>query len=160
MWVLIRAITYASVFIGFLLVFLPTRVLSWSGIREPTVFGIWQIAGTIVATLGAAIAVWCILTFVFVGKGTPAPFDPPRRLVIRGPYRMVRNPMYLGAAISLAGAALFYRSILLLAYAALFGLITHLFVVFYEEPVLRRTFGGDYDAYCRGVGRWWPRWWL
>ncbi len=157
MWVLIRAVTYATFFIGFLLVFVPVRLLVWSGVREPTVFGIWQIAGTIIAAAGAAMMTSCILTFVFVGKGTPAPFDPPRRLVIRGPYRLVRNPMYLGAAISLAGAAVFYKSIPLVAYAAVFVLITHLFVLFYEEPALRRTFGGDYDSYCRRVGRWWPR---
>ncbi len=66
--------------------------------------------------------------------GTPAPFDPPRQLVVAGPYRMVRNPMYLGAALALAGAALFYRSWALLLYCAAFLLITHLFVVGYENP--------------------------
>jgi protein-S-isoprenylcysteine O-methyltransferase Ste14 len=65
--------------------------------------------------------------------------------------------MYLGAAISLAGAAVFYQSIPLVTYAAVFVLITHLFVLVYEEPALRRAFGGDYDSYCRRVGRWWPR---
>jgi protein-S-isoprenylcysteine O-methyltransferase Ste14 len=103
------------------------------------------------------LALWCIFTFVFVGKGTPAPFDPPRRLVIQGPYRWVRNPMYIGAALALAGAALFYQSLGLLGYAGLFLLITHLFVVTYEEPTLRRTFGKDYETYCGQAGRWWPR---
>ena len=103
------------------------------------------------------LALACILTFVFVGKGTPAPFDPPRRLVIQGPYRFVRNPMYLGAGFALAGAALFYQSIPLLGYAGLFILITHLFVVLYEEPALQRIFDGDYEAYRRRVGRWWPQ---
>ena len=106
---------------------------------------------------GGALALWCILTFTVVGRGTPAPFDPPRALVVRGPYRYVRNPMYLGAALALCGAALFYRSIPLFAYAALFLLVTHAFVVWYEEPTLARLFGADYDAYRARVGRWLPR---
>ena len=157
MWVLIRAVTYATLFVGVVLVFLPSRVLSWSGITPIPVIGVWQVFGMMVAGLGAAIALWCILTFVFLGKGTPAPFDPPRRLVVRGPYGIVRNPMYVGASLALAGAALVYKSIPLLSYAALLGLITHVFVVFYEEPTLRRTFGNDYEAYCGRVGRWWPK---
>ena len=70
---------------------------------------------------------------------------------------MVRNPMYLGAALALAGAALFYPSLALLAYAGLFLLATHLFVIWYEEPTLKRTFRGEYEAYCRRVRRWLPR---
>jgi protein-S-isoprenylcysteine O-methyltransferase Ste14 len=100
---------------------------------------------------------WCILTFALVGKGTPAPFDPPRRLVIAGPYRYLRNPMYLGAVLALSGAALFYRSIALLGYAVLFLIITHLFVVSYEEPTLTRVFGQQYHAYRAAVRRWVPR---
>jgi protein-S-isoprenylcysteine O-methyltransferase Ste14 len=157
MWILIRAVTYASLFVGFLLVFLPARLLAWSGITPVPMMGVRQVFGMLVTSVGAAIALSCILTFVFVGKGTAAPFDPPRRLVVRGPYRFVRNPMYVGAILALAGAALLYKSIPLLAYAALFGLIMHVLVVFYEEPTLRRTFGNDYVAYCGHVGRWWPK---
>jgi len=94
---------------------------------------------------------------VWVGRGTPAPFDPPRRLVIRGPYRFVRNPMYVGAGLALAGAALFYESLPLLAYGGVFLLACHLFVLSYEEPTLKRTFGPDYEAYCHHVNRWRPR---
>ena len=157
MFVLIRALTYATLFIGLVLIFLPSRVLSVSGITQPAATGLWQIAGMFFGVVGAALALACIFTFVFVGKGTPAPFDPPRRLVTQGPYRWVRNPMYIGAAFALSGAALYYRSLALLAYAGVFLLITHLFVVAYEEPTLRRTFGKDYEAYCQQAGRWWPR---
>ncbi|MGH7699850.1 MAG: methyltransferase family protein [Gemmatimonadales bacterium] len=156
MIVLVRAITYAAVFVAVVLVFVPARVLSWSGIERPARLGVPEVAGIAVVAAGAALVLWCVLTFAFVGRGTPAPFDPPRRLVVRGPYRFVRNPMYIGAGLALAGAALFYRSPSLLAYAALFWLVTHLFVVWYEEPVLRRTFGDAYDVYCRAVRRWWP----
>ena len=157
MFVLARAATYAALFIGLLLIVLPSRFLSATGIVRPAAIGAPQVAGAILGAAGAALAVACIVTFAVIGKGTPAPFDPPRRLVNRGPYRVVRNPMYIGAGLALAGAALFYRSMSLFGYAALFLSITHLFVVVYEEPTLRQTFGDDYAAYCRTTGRWWPK---
>ena len=157
MFVLVRAITYAALFIGFVLVYLPGRFLSWSGIVAPATTGAPQLAGMIMVTIGTAIALWCVFAFVFIGKGTPAPFDPPKRLVIRGPYRFVRNPMYIGAGMTLAGAALYYQSPSILIYTCLFFLITHLFVVSYEEPTLRRTFGDEYEAYFCRVSRWLPR---
>jgi len=157
MLVLIRAVTYAALFVGFVLVFLPSRLLSQSGVIQPPVIGMRQLAGMIVVATGAAIAVWCVGTFAVVGRGTPAPFDPPRRLVVQGPYRLVRNPMYLGASLALGGAALFYHSLALLGYTGLFLLVSHLFAVWYEEPTLRRTFGNEYDDYCQRVRRWWPR---
>jgi protein-S-isoprenylcysteine O-methyltransferase Ste14 len=157
MFVLARAATYSVLFIGVLLIFLPDRILASTGIIQPAANGAWQVAGILLAASGAVLALTCILTFVFVGRGTPAPFDPPRQLVVRGPYRLIRNPMYLGAGLALAGAALFYQSIPLLGYAGSFLVITHLFVVLYEEPTLRRTFVRDYEAYCQRVGRWWPK---
>ena len=156
MFVLARAVTYEALFIGFLLVFLPARILSSSGIVRPSPVGVWQGAGMLVGAAGAILALTCIFTFAFVGRGTPAPFDPPRRLVVRGPYRLLRNPMYAGAGLALAGAALYYQSIALLGYAAVFLIVMQGFVVLYEEPTLRRTFGNEYEAYCRQVGRWWP----
>ena len=156
MFVLIRAITYASLFIGFLLVFLPARVLSSSGIVGPGSIGPAQIAGLIVGALGGVIALWCIATFIVIGRGTPAPFDPPRNLVVVGPYRWVRNPMYIGAALALAGAALFYQSWALLGYCVVFLAVMSLFVLFDEEPALRTTFGDAYARYCQRVGRWLP----
>src|SRR5262245_1325002 len=156
-FVLIRAITYAALFISFVLVYLPARFLSWSGIVAPATTGVPQVAGMIMVMIGTAIALWCVFTFVFIGKGTPAPFDPPRKLVIRGPYRFVRNPMYIGAGMTLAGAALFYESLSISIYTGVFFLITHVFVVLYEEPTLRRTFGDEYEAYCRRTTRWRPK---
>jgi protein-S-isoprenylcysteine O-methyltransferase Ste14 len=156
MFILIRAMTYSAFFIGFLLVFLPARVLAWSGIVGPDSIGAAQAAGAVVGASGAVLALWCIVTFVVIGRGTPAPFDPPRRLVVAGPYRLVRNPMYLGAALALAGAALFYESWALLGYCAAFASVTHLFVMIYEEPILRATFGAPYVRYCERVQRWWP----
>ena len=157
MFVLARALVYATLFIGFVLVFLPANVAAWSGTSAPDRNGIPQVLGVIVAAAGALLAVSCILTFVFLGRGTPAPFDPPRKLVVRGPYRLLRNPMYLGAGATLLGAALYYESAALAAYAAVFLVLMHALVRGYEEPMLRQTFGREYEKYCRRVGRWWPR---
>jgi len=156
-FVLVRTVTYATLFIGLVLVFLPARLLSWSGVTRPPAIGVGQVIGMPVAAIGAALALWCIFTFALLGKGTPAPFDPPRHLVVRGPYRFLRNPMYLGAAIALAGAALFYDSAALAGYAGAFLLMTHAFVIWYEEPTLRASFGAEYDGYCSQVSRWWPK---
>ena len=134
MFVLARAVTYSVLFIGLLLIFLPDRILSSTGIIQPAATGAWQVTGMLLGASGAALALTCILTFVFVGKGTPAPFDPPRRLVVRGPYRLVRKSDVsrrrprvgrCGALLSIASLA---------GYAGLFLLITHGFVVLFEEP--------------------------
>ena len=157
MFALARASTYSALFIGLLLVFLPARVLSWAGVVRPATLGPVEFIGIIVAVGGAVVTLWCIFTFVFVGKGTPAPFDPPRKLVANGPYGFVRNPMYLGAGLALCGAAIFYHSLALLGYSLGFLIAMHLFVVWYEEPTLRGLFGADYDAYRTRVRRWLPR---
>lgn len=153
---LIRALTYASLFIGLVLVFVPARVLEWSGVVRPEI-GAIQILGMAAGVAGGALALWCVLIFALAGKGTPAPFDPPRRLVVRGPYRFARNPMAIGVGSALAGASLFFESLELAGYTVLFFIVIHLFVRYYEEPTLRRTFGEEYDVYCSGVGRWMPR---
>lgn len=157
MFALMRGLTYATLFISFVLVFLPAQVLVRSGVAAPPDVGPAQILGAAAVILGLSLAISCVLAFGIVGKGTPAPFDPPRRLVVRGPYRYVRNPMYIGALVGLAGASLFYQSLALLGFTAVFALTVHLFVLFYEEPTLARLFGADYTEYRRQVRRWWPR---
>jgi protein-S-isoprenylcysteine O-methyltransferase Ste14 len=157
MFVLGRALAYAATFIGLVLVLVPARLLAWSGMATPTAIGTPQVAGMVAAAVGGALALWCVFELALVGHGTPAPFDASRRLVVRGPYAVVRNPMYLGAVLALAGAALFYRSAVLASYAVSFLLLAHAFVLLYEEPTLRTRFGAEYDAYRRQVPRWWPR---
>lgn len=155
--IMARAITYGSLFVGLVLVYLPGRTLEWAGVVRPEHTGLVQIGGMAVGAAGAALALWSILSFIVIGRGTPAPFDPPRLLVVRGPYAYVRNPMYWGACLALGGAALFYESGALLAYIGAFMVIAHLFVLFYEEPTLVRLFGQEYDAYRHRVSRWVPR---
>lgn len=154
---LIRALTYATIFITVVLFLLPAQLLRWTGVERPPDIEAAQWAGAIVAVLGLGLALWCVLAFAVIGRGTPAPFDPPRRLVVRGPYRFVRNPMYVGAATAVTGAALYFRTWWLGAFVLVFLLITHVFVVGYEEPTLRKLFADEYATYCSAVRRWWPR---
>jgi protein-S-isoprenylcysteine O-methyltransferase Ste14 len=106
------------------------------------------------ACLGALVAATCIATFVTVGRGTPAPFDPPREFVASGPYRYVRNPMYVGAAAAILGAGLLISSpsVVLLSLAFLF--VMHPVVVLYEEAALTERFGDSYLRYKARVHRW------
>lgn len=158
MLALVRALTYAALFVGLLLVLVPQQILTAGGITRPERIGPPQAAGLAVLALGAALAGWCVGTFALVGKGTPAPFDPPRKLVVAGPYRWVRNPMYIGAGLVLVGTALFYESLAVALFAAAFWTAAHLFVVFYEEPTLTRAFGAQYSDYYHAVHRWVPKW--
>lgn len=119
----------------------------------------WTLSRTVAFVLlvaGAAAYLWCLWEFAVYGRGTPAPFDAPRQLVVRGPYRWVRNPMYLGVGLVIVGWSALFRSFSLAMYAGLVALAFHGFVVLYEEPALRRRFGAGYRKYCEQVGRWMP----
>ena len=121
------------------------------GANLPTVVAFLSIA------LGMAGYLWCALDFTFRGKGTPAPIDPPKVLVVRGLYRYVRNPMYISVLLILLGECLLFRSGALLRYIGYCFLFVFLFVLFYEEPALRHKFGASYEQYCKDVPRWIPR---
>jgi protein-S-isoprenylcysteine O-methyltransferase Ste14 len=108
------------------------------------------------ALLGVSIYLRCVWDFATVGRGTPAPIDPPKNLVVRGLFRYVRNPMYIGGLFLLLAEVFFFRSKALLVYALAIFVIFHLFVVFYEEPVLERKFGVAYRHYRQHVRRWIP----
>jgi protein-S-isoprenylcysteine O-methyltransferase Ste14 len=96
--------------------------------------------------------------FALEGAGTPAPVAPTARLVVGGLYRHVRNPMYLAVVGAILGQALLLGQTVLLAYAALVAALTGSFARFVEEPMLRRRFGAEYEAYRSAVPAWWPRW--
>jgi len=153
----LRTIVYATVFLGlWAWISLLARSL------DPSLGGAlpaWAPpAGVLVMTLGGALALASAGTFVLGGGGgTPAPFDPPRRFVRAGPYRWVRNPMYVGGFLLLAGFALLHGSPGMLLVAAAFLGFFHVFVVRYEEPRLERVFGESYRRYLRDVRRWIPR---
>jgi protein-S-isoprenylcysteine O-methyltransferase Ste14 len=117
-----------------------------------------ELPGAILAGLGAVLGLACAGVFISRGRGTPAIFDAPRAFVAIGPYRYVRNPMYIGGLLLLIGFGLYERSISILFLALLSFALVHLFVVFYEEPTLTRKFGSSYQEYRRTVRRWIPRW--
>lgn len=109
-----------------------------------------------VSTLGYALAVWCVMLFVKVGKGTPLPFAHPKILVLAGPYKFVRNPMVLGTVMFLLGSALLLGSFGLLLYSAMIFFIMHGFVLIEEKSLVLR-FGNQYTTYVQSTPRWWPR---
>jgi protein-S-isoprenylcysteine O-methyltransferase Ste14 len=106
--------------------------------------------------IGVFALFWCVRDFYVSGRGTLAPWDPPKRLVIVGLYRFVRNPMYVAVLTILVGWALLYRSWLLLTYALVVATVFHFRVVLHEEPWLNRKFGKDWDDYAARVPRWLP----
>jgi protein-S-isoprenylcysteine O-methyltransferase Ste14 len=151
-----RAALWAVVLPGFFAFYLPWR---YFGVGEAlgSFDGPVEWLGTLVATLGTVLLAACIVEFARSGRGTLSPVDPPRRLVVRGLYRYVRNPMYLSVTLVVLGEVLLTGSTALLAYWALWFLAANLFVLAYEEPTLHAEFGEAYEEYTRAVGRWIPR---
>lgn len=113
--------------------------------------------GAIVFGVGVGVLILCVRDFLVAGRGTLAPWDAPRRLVVVGLYRYVRNPMYLGVLLAVSGEAIFTGSPAVAAYAAIVAFAFHLRVIFYEEPTLAREFPQDWPAYAAKVSRWLPR---
>ncbi len=132
----------------------PWLLTRWDADEQPLAL---RILGVVVLALGAALVLETTARFAFQGRGTPAPWAPPERFVVRGSYRLTRNPMYVGVIALIAGQALLLGRERLFVWALAAWLLFHLFVVFEEEPGLRRRFGVAYEDYCARVGRWLPR---
>ena len=151
----LRTLVFALTFVTVVLVLIPRWILGAGSHARlasgPALFG----AGLLIGT-GVLLMVWTWYEFATRGRGTPLPLDPPRRLVVAGPYRYVRNPMYVAAILVLVGEAIFHAALPLLWYAAGFALAAHALVIGYEERTLARRFGADYAAYRAAVGRWFP----
>jgi protein-S-isoprenylcysteine O-methyltransferase Ste14 len=116
-----------------------------------------RVIGGLLTLAGAAFVIQAFARFVVEGLGTPAPIAPTERLVVGGPFRWVRNPMYVAVTAAIVGQALLLGRVELVAYAALFWTVTAAFVRWYEEPTLTRRFGADYAEYRRTVPGWIPR---
>ena len=152
----LRSLLFTVVMPGTVGGYLPWAILRESGATlaaalAPRLLGVGLLAA------GLAIYVWCVSDFALAGRGTPAPIDPPRELVVRGLYRFARNPMYVGVLAVIAGQAALFASLPLVVYAIVVFAAFHLFVIGYEEPALRRSFDGAYERYCAAVPRWLPR---
>ena len=108
---------------------------------------IWQFVGIIVMFFGFFIMIICILRFATEGKGTLSPIDPTKKLVIKGLYKYSRNPMYVGVVLLLIGETIFWQSFVLAGYMAIVFIGFNLFIIFHEEPRLKRDFGTEYEQY-------------
>jgi len=126
---------------------------------EASVMGRWplRVIGGLLVVAGTLILLDSFARFALQGLGTPAPVFPTRHLVVTGLYRYVRNPMYVAVVAVIAGQSLMLGNVRVLEYSALVWLGVHLFVVAYEEPILRDSFGPEYERFCAGVPRWVPR---
>ncbi|MBA3710595.1 MAG: isoprenylcysteine carboxylmethyltransferase family protein [Planctomycetes bacterium] len=117
----------------------------------------WRWIALILIIPGAFLYAWCAWSFVRFGHGTPNPADPPCALVARGPYRFVRNPMYVSVLAVILGEAVLFPSAWLWRYAVGSMVFVQILVLAWEERSMRRRFGADYDRYCGSVPRWFPR---
>ncbi len=120
----------------------------------------WHLLGLACIGIGAALLFACIWEFARSGRGTLAPVDPPRELVVQGLYRYVRNPMYVSVTTIILGEVVLTRSRELLAYWVIWFAVVNVFVMAYEEPTLRVKFGDSYERYCLSVRRWIPRFFI
>ena len=149
-----RSAAFVILMPGTVVGYLPYRILKNSEGAAAARWGLSSVCAAALFALGLAVLLRCVWDFAAAGRGTLAPMDPPRRLVVRGLYRFTRNPMYNGVLAALGGEAWFFRSIPLLEYAIVIFAVFHLFVVAYEEPALKQRFGEAYTDYRRAVPRW------
>ena len=157
LWLGLRSAAMTVLFPGTVVGYFPYRILAPLTIPGLHEWSWTQYAGASTTAVGAVTLLRCIWEFARRGRGTLAPFDEPRKLVVQGLYRHVRNPMYVGVTLILLGESLFFRSGGLLLYAVLFFVAFNVVVMGYEEPRLNSKFGIDYQRYCQQVGRWIPR---
>jgi protein-S-isoprenylcysteine O-methyltransferase Ste14 len=152
---IIRTLIFTVFVPGFWTMMLPYWLLP-RGV-QPDVRGAGA-AGWLLIAPGIALYFACAFWgFAVRGQGTPLPLDPPKKLVVEGPYRVVRNPMYWSVAFVMLGEAAVFHSVALLRWVAVFFVGASLFTLFIEEPTLKQKFGAEYEEYCRQVPRWIPR---
>jgi len=156
LWLALRSLFWTVALPGMVAGYIPWRYVglryanvSW---RDPV-----QLIGLLLVVIGAGVLATCIWEFARSGRGTLAPVDPPKHLVVQGLYRYVRNPMYVGVTTILLGELLIAQTAALAMYCAGWFGAVNLFIIGYEEPTLRRHFGDSYAQYSRSVSRWIPR---
>jgi protein-S-isoprenylcysteine O-methyltransferase Ste14 len=135
----------------------PWWISRWQLQRPLLGVALLRVAGGVLIAASAGALLDSFARFALRGRGTPAPVLPTRHLVVTGLYRHVRNPMYVAVVAAVAGQGLLLGDVRVLGYGALLWLVFHLFVIGYEEPTLRRSFGAEYDAFRANVPRWIPR---
>ena len=153
MKLLLKNLLFTLVIPGSVAVYVPLWI-AWD--RAPA-SGAPRVLAAALFALGGALYAWTVWDFAAFGRGTPAPIDAPRRLVVRGLYRYTRNPMYVGILTVLVGQVALFASTALALYAIAVLAGFHAWIVAYEEPRLAAAFDSQYAAYCRQVPRWLPR---
>lgn len=154
--IIVRTVLFTLLVPGCVAVGVPYLLLKSGGEVFTSEPGVFRLLGVVSVVVGAACYLWCAWEFTFAGRGTPAPWDPPTRFVSRGLYRIIRNPIYVGAVLILIGEAVAFASGVLVVYSVLIWGVFHFIVVVYEEPTLREKFAAAYEEYCRMVPRWIP----
>lgn len=157
----VAAIMGSAVFLviapGTVAVWVPWTICRWQ-LRPPLLgFSPFRALGVLLIVAGLPVLLDSFARFAIQGLGTPAPVAPPQHLVTTGLYRYVRNPMYVAVLSLILGQGLLFGSLRVLEYGVAVWFGFHLFVLLYEEPVLRAKFGKDYEEFCRNVRRWIPR---
>jgi protein-S-isoprenylcysteine O-methyltransferase Ste14 len=153
----LRSLLFTVIVPGSVAGYIPWALVSGAN-RFPLHLGPARMWGLLPLGLGICVYVATTWQFGSAGRGTPAPWDPPRELVRSGLHARVRNPMYLGVLSCLLGEALLRDAGILLGYLVLVWVAFHVRVVIVEEPGLRRAFGPTFDTYVSRVPRWIPRW--
>lgn len=139
-----------TVLVPYLLLTLRLRLI-------PMQLGIFYISGWLLICVGTVLYLWAAWGLTFTGKGTPSPISPPKMLVVRGPYRMMRNPMYGGILLVLLGEAIYFQEVILIVYSCLIFLSFNRYILNIEEPGLTKKFGANYRLYCHAIPRWLPK---
>lgn len=150
----LKTLLFTIIAPGTVTVLMPRLILSSKWNNTIPFLGAFRFFGLAPLFIGFGIYLWCAYDFAAKGRGTPAPIDPPKQLVRSGLYRFTRNPMYVGIILILLGEAGFFARAALFFYAATVFIGFNGFILFYEEPTLRRLFGESYSRYCAEVPRW------
>jgi len=149
-----KSLLYLVVEAGLFALYIPLTFLR-TGPRIGT--GVISLLAIPLWLIGTLIVLRCFWDFTIKGRGTPAPIDPPKELVITGFYRYLRNPIYVGVLLIFLGHFLWFGYVVLLIYTVSAFIGVHSFVVWYEEPILKKKFGAVYTEYLKRVPRWFPK---
>jgi len=157
MLLLLKNLLFTLVVPGTVGVIVPLLIAGDLAKHDAPASGPALVAATALLTIGTGIYAWCVWDFASFGRGTPAPIDAPKELVVRGLYRVTRNPMYVGVLSVILGWVVRFDSPSLLVYWTCVAIAFHSFIRFYEEPHLQNEFGDAYTRYKDRVGRWLPK---
>ncbi len=151
-----KSLIFAVLVGGTTMGIIPICFHTYFGSPTNNTIGLLRCFGFFPLPLGIIMISWCVRDFLLRGKGTPAPFDPPKQLVVTGLFQFMRNPIITGAIMVLVGESILMESIAIGVWVLIFFVVNHLWLLFWEEPGLIQRFGEDYKIYMKDVPRWFP----